>query len=137
MIQIERVREVEPKGLSRYSLREWWSAGAAGGEVLKRSADVWRFSAEGKTVAYLGVIVPSLTSRPMVWFLLGKAMRPIYLRMAREVMRVLLERYGVLETCVDLEFAAGQRFAQFAGFRPTGQVRRMWGDVVCLVYEAR
>lgn len=107
--------------LSDWSAREFASTPGSQRMALERkSKKIWLLKADDEVVMIAGVLVPALVSRPELWFLMcsgfTKALRRNLLE-TRELMDQLLLMFPSVIIRVDAKFPAGQRFAEFMGFK--------------------
>lgn len=99
----------------------------SGKELLDMSDFAWRIGA----VAIVGLIYHSLVNPPWMWFALGNNVTLRDLIDFRRMQEMIPT--GTL-TAVDEEFKQGHRFAEFYGFRRTGEVK-FHKDRTYLVYR--
>lgn len=110
MIQIELVDALPDLNWSEQALLELDLHGNAG---LNSATQIYQLG----NIAVLGYNYPTLTSPPWVWFMLAEGVSITDVKeLKRESVRIPLGA----KTCVQAGYAAGERFAAFFGFIPTG-----------------
>lgn len=110
MIQIELVDKLPDLNWSQQARTELDLHGNAG---LNSATQIYQLG----RVGVLGLNYPTLVSPPWLWFMLAQAANIADLKnLRRESLRIP----PGTKTCVQDGYAAGERFAAFFGFVPTG-----------------
>lgn len=109
-------------------------------ECLQASDVVFAAVVEGEVAAMFGCspVTEAPTGVGCVWFLTGSAFAAhprAFVRIARSVMKQLLERYPVLVNFIDARYSAAVRWAKWLGFDVKAPVP--YGPAGMLFHPAR
>ena len=125
MIQIKKMDFVPDLPYMMYSSRELFCLRHHIHEFTKRSQEIWLIAFNFKPMIVLGIVPGEKDRPPHMWLLLCKAFEDKgviwHMRTLKWVMPLLHKRFPQLETFVERDWDIGQRFAQFCGFRPSGE----------------
>lgn len=81
-----------------------------------------------KLLMVLGLKKEGMMAPAQIWVLLTATFGPRYAKLAKQVVRSFIRRYGGLYTAINVAHNPACRFAEFFGFRPRGPVVDCDGD---------
>lgn len=125
MIEIKHLDFIPDLSYTDYSRKELLTVGAVVREIEKASTDIWVVLNDNIPLLVGGIIPQSLVCTPRLWFLLCKEFTTgnvnWNLRALKQLMKVLDEKHGRVETLVEDGWEQGRKFATFCGFRLTNR----------------
>lgn len=123
MIRIEQVTELPFKNFASYSEKDFEAAKGLGMPIEKTAEALFLVAEDDVPLLAVGIIRPSLLTRPFVWVLLHENLEKgsvaKHLRSLHSAAIELSMRYGKVTTSVETRWKAGRRFARFFGFKET------------------
>ena len=137
MIRIEKVKFIPKLAYTTYSWTELALVKDKLKEIERDAQGIWIISEEDTPLMVVGVTKSSLLQPPRLWFLLCENfLGPcvvMYLRGLRNALIHLDRLFPKIVTYVEKDWAKGQKFAKFCGFKPTKTELEMYGRKLVLM----